>query len=160
MKPLKKFFEQIQQKELENKTRATIKRFRELAGIDESHFLERYAIQVIVSAPEELLLEHEQYDRFKKSTDLMMYHPENPAIPVRAHYHVLDGKSKAEKYAVNLDGTAHHKKNRGHVVPKRQADELRAMGVKIPNNNILECLTFSKEEYPLENTISYFFIVE
>jgi hypothetical protein len=86
-----------------------------------------------------LLIEHNQYTQFQKTTNRYTYHPKNPSIPFKAHYHIYPSNSKKELYAVNLDdGTAHHKSNRGYVVPKKEAEELRFLGVKIPNDNILE----------------------
>ena len=45
-------------------------------------------------------------------------------------------------YAVNTDGTAHHQSNRGVRVPSKEADELRAMGVRIASDNIIENIEF------------------
>jgi hypothetical protein len=42
---------------------------------------------IVESEDMELLLEHEQYKQFIKSTDLYLKHPEKPHIPVQAHYH-------------------------------------------------------------------------
>ena len=37
-----------------------------------------------------------------------------------------------------MDGTARHKKNRGYQVPSKEAEELRALGVNIPDDRIIE----------------------
>jgi hypothetical protein len=81
------------------------------------------------------LLEHEQFKKFSKTFIRYMYHPKNLDIPVKAHYHIYPSNSKMELYAVDVDdGSAHHKKNKGHIVPKKEADELKALGVKFKQN--------------------------
>ena len=119
-------------------------RMQELSGIKETKVNSRYAIQIVIETDEDkLLLEHENYKEFKKSKDLFYFHPEDKNIPVKAHYHVVDRKSKKEIYAVNLDGTAHHRKNKGYEVPKKHAKELSALGVEFKTDNILESTTIS-----------------
>ncbi|WP_276976238.1 hypothetical protein, partial [Flavobacterium filum] len=138
-----------------------VNRNQELAGIKKSNYLNRYAIQIIVEGdPEQLLLEHEQYKAFKKSTDLYFKHPENPSIPVQAHYHIVANKSKEEIYAVNMDGTAHHRQNKGFQVPKKQADELRKLGVKIAEDNILESRQIELNESFRDNSFTFFIVIE
>lgn len=125
-----------------------IKKFRRLAGINEIEPKE-YIVKVtfFLGLVEENLNEHLVYKNFQNSTNRYTYHPEQTNPPVKAHYHIYPEKSKDELYAVNVvDGKAHHKKNRGHIVPKKEADELRSMGVKLPLNNILESLTIYELE--------------
>jgi hypothetical protein len=161
MLSFKEFLNRLQKEEEKSLSETTVTRFQELAGLKESNLLNRYAIQIIIESDDkQLLLEHEQYKQFKKSTDLYFKHPENPSIPVQAHYHVVDSKSKQEIYAVNMDGTAHHKQNRGVQVPKKQAAELRGLGVAIPTNNILESRQLTLNESYNNNSFSFFIIFE
>lgn len=114
-------------------------RNQELAGIKEiDPFRKVYAIQLSFEAPKGLLLEAEKYRDFQSTNNRYLFHPQNTSIPVKAHYHIYPSNSKRELYAVNMDGTAHHKKNRGYQVTRKEADELRRLGVHIPSNNILE----------------------
>lgn len=127
-----------------------IKRFQQLAGIKTS-----YAIEVVFHISDsEIIFEHKTYQKFQKTQSRYTYHPEDKNIPVKGHYHIYSSNSKKEIYAVNLDGTAHHKSNRGFVVPKKEATELRILGVQIPDNRILE----HKEVFINENLDSYFSI--
>jgi hypothetical protein len=139
-------------------------RFKELAEIKESDlYKNQYAIQLLIDKPsdDQLILEHEQYSKFKKTTNLYAFHPENPSIPVKAHYHIYPSNSKKEVYAVNVDdGKAHHKKNRNFQVPKKEADELRALGVKIPTNNILESLQITLNESTSNDYLTIFLIID
>ncbi|WP_160715767.1 hypothetical protein [Chitinophaga solisilvae] len=122
-------------------------RRQELSGVKTSDFLDRYAILITMEVEDkQLLLEHEKYKGFKKSTDLYYKHPEDTNIPVQAHYHVVNARSGKEIYAVNMDGTAHHRVNKGFQVPAKQAAELRSLGVKIPDNNLLESIQFPLNE--------------
>lgn len=118
-----------------------VKRFQELAGIkptDEER-KSTYYIQVTFDF-NNALLEGEYYKFFQKTNNRYCFHPEDKNIPVKGHYHVVPSNSTKEIYAVNTDGTAHHKRNRGYQVPKKEANELRAMGVTIPPDNIIECV--------------------
>ncbi len=107
-----------------------------------------------------MLLEHEQYKEFKKSTDLYFKHPENQSIPVQSHYHVVDTKSKKEMYSVNTDDSAHHRANISYPVLKKQAEELRKLGVNIPSNNILRSKQLSLNKSITGSTFSFFMIIE
>lgn len=99
-----------------------------------------------------VLFEHEIRTQFQNSTKWYLNHPESTNPPVRGHYHVYPSKKgKNEIYAVNLDGTAHHKSNRGHEVPRKEAEELIALGVAIKNNRIIEFVEFLEEEKQLLN---------
>jgi hypothetical protein len=88
------------------------------------------------------LYEHETYTFFQKTNNRYTYHPASTNPPVEAHYHVYPAKGKKELYAVNMSGSAHHKKNRQYHVPNKEADELRYIGVQIPVTNIIESLDF------------------
>ncbi|GGF38423.1 hypothetical protein KZP23_04605 [Echinicola marina] len=124
-----------------------IKRFQKLARIKIS-----YAIEVVFLASDlELIIEHKAYQKFQKTQNRYTYHPKDKNIPVKGHYHIYPNNSKKEIYAVNLDGSAHHKSNRGFQVPKKEATELRKLGVQIPDNRILE----HKEVFINENLESY-----
>jgi hypothetical protein len=125
-----------------------IKKYRRLVGLKEVK-QKKYLVKVTFyfGLIKENLNEHLVYKNFQNSTNRYTYHPEQTNPPVLAHYHIYPEKSKDELYAVNVvDGKAHHKKNRGHVVPKKEADELRRMGVQLPLNNILENLTYYELE--------------
>lgn len=137
------------------------KRFQELAGITPSNFLNRYAIQITIHRPEGLLIEHNQYTQFQKTMNRYTYHPQNQSIPVKAHYHIYPSNSNKELYAVNVDdGTAHHKSNRGYVVPKKEAEELRSLGVKIPDNNILESKIFAINKSTADDFWTTFILID
>ena len=113
-----------------------------------------YYIQVSISEDEPTLIkEHHAIKSFKSTTNRYFYHPEDTNIPVKAHYHIIPNNSKKELYAVNLDGTAHHQSNRGHVVPKKEAEELRRLGVAIGSDNILEELTTEAEGLLIESLL-------
>jgi len=99
-----------------------------------------YAVQI--SFQNDLLLEYEQYKKFSKTNRMYTHHPENINIPVKAHYHIVGAKNKKEIYAVNGDGTSHHRANKGIIVPPKEADELRKLGVQLGTNNILENINF------------------
>ena len=157
MKQLKDYFEEYFKRENESLNEAITKRMQELSGIIESKANSRYAIQITIETDTiELLLEYEQYKKFRKSNDLYYYHPEDTKIPVKAHYHVVNSKSKKEIYAVNTDGTAHHQKNRGFVVPKNHAKELTKLGVTFKNGNLLENISVPNQE---NKTYFTFFII-
>lgn len=120
----------------------SVLRTLELTKEIESNYTERYAIQITFSksAIPELLLEHKVINAFNSTRNRYMYHPADPKIPVRAHYHIYPPNGKKELYAVNVDGTAHHQKNKGIELPRKEAEELRAMGVQIAFDNILESI--------------------
>ena len=111
-----------------------LKRQQDLAGIKTS-----YAIEVVFHTNDsELILEHKTYQKFQKTQNRYTVHPADENIPVQRHYHIYPSNSKKEIYAVNVDGTAHHKSNRGYEVPKKEAEELKKLGIQVPNNTILE----------------------
>lgn len=154
---LKDYLNEYFKKENNSLEQAKINRMQELSGIKESKLNSRYAIQIIIETDAvELLLEHENYKEFRKSNDLYYFHPEDRNIPVKAHYHVVDRKSKKEIYAVNLDGTAHHRKNKGFKVPNKHAEELASLGVSFKDNNILEYKSISDSG----NKYSFLIILE
>lgn len=115
-------------------------RMQKLAEIPIDDIKSKYCVLVTVgeSDGKSLITEHEQYKSFNKTTNRYLYHPANQDIPVQAHYHIYPNNGKKEIYAVNMDGTAHHKDNRGFEVPKKEAKELRKMGVNIPEDRIIE----------------------
>ena len=88
------------------------------------------------------LLEHQSIKNFKKTNNRYYYHPEETHPPVKAHYHVIPSKGNKEIYAVNMDGTSHHRVNQGYQIPKKEADELRALGVRIKPDNLIVHLEF------------------
>lgn len=116
-----------------------VKRFQELAGIRPIEYStsRTYLIEITFDFGESLL-EHSKIKQFRNSTNRYYFHPEQTNPPVRAHYHVIPSKGKEEIYAVNMDGTSHHRVNKGYQIPKKEADELRSLGVKINANNIIE----------------------
>lgn len=115
-------------------------RMQKLADIEISDIENKYCIIVSVGDSEgkTLITEQEKYQNFQKTTNRYLKHPANPDIPVQAHYHIYPNNGKKEIYSVNMDGTAHHKKNRGYEVPKKEAAELKKMGVSIPDNRLIE----------------------
>ncbi len=122
-----------------------LKRFYELIG--EKEKFEQYLIKITfpTGVVSESLNEHKVFQNFLNSSNRYNYHPETTNPPVKAHYHIYPLNSKQELYAVNVDdGKAHHKKNRGIIVPHKEADELRKLGVKLPDNNILETKSISE----------------
>lgn len=120
-----------------------VKRFKELAGLLPTGLdtPKTYLIEVTFDFGE-TLLEHNAIKNFKKSTNRYYYHPEETNPPVKAHYHVISSKGKEEIYAVNMDGKAHHRVNMGHQIPRKEADELRSLGVNINSDNIIEYFEF------------------
>jgi hypothetical protein len=157
------FVDKLNKQDSDKKIEKERQRFQELAGLKKSDiFKSQYAIQLTIDKPNgiDLLLEHEQYTKFQKTNNRYTKHPENPDIPVKAHYHIVPSNSKKELYAVNTDGTAHHKKNRGHQVPKKEADELRILGVQIPSNNIIESKQWFITESISDNYLTIFLIID
>ena len=57
---------------------------------------------------------------------------------------------------MNLDGTAHHRKSKGFKVPKKHAEELKGLGVKFKEGNILESFEIPKNEH---HTFFTFYII-
>ncbi len=155
MKSLSKYLHEALDVKTENNNKALAQRNRELSGITANNRASRYCIQIIIQGDKELLLEHETYNKFSKTTNLWRKDPADANIPVQGHYHIYASNSKKEIYAVNMDGTAHHRKNKGFEVPKKEAVELRKLGVSIPPNRIIECVELLLNE-DLQNT-SYSF---
>ena len=121
-----------------------IKRFRKLSGIEDKNAEYLIKITLCNKVVAESLSEHYVYQNFIKSNNRFTYHAEKTNPPVKAHYHIYPNNSSDEIYAVNtVDGKAHHKSNRGHKVPRQEAEELRKLGVKLPDSNILETKLFS-----------------
>jgi hypothetical protein len=159
MMPLKKYLEFCEEMEKENYEKYIVTRNQELSGLIESGYINRYAIEVTIPV-NNLLIEHEQYKKFARTNNLWRKDPANLNIPVQGHYHIVDPVSKEDIYSVNMDGTAHHRVNRGFEVPKKEAEELRKFGVTIPANRIIECIELTMNESFNEDTVSYFFIIE
>lgn len=155
------FKNKLKEYESEKVKEKELNRFKELAGIKKSNiYVSQYLIQITLKIPD-ILLEHEQYKNFKKSTNRYTYHPEEVNPPVKAHFHIFPSKSKKEIYAVNvIDGTAHHKKNRGYTIPKKEADELRALGVTIDPSNILESRRLNINESNANKFLTFYITIE
>lgn len=117
-----------------------VKRFKELAGI-ETEFKATYLIEITFDFGESLH-EHKSIKQFKKTKNRYFFHPQSTYPPVKAHYHVVGPRDKKEIYAINVDGTAHHQKNKGIQIPTKEAEELRNLGVQLSRNNIIEHLGF------------------
>jgi hypothetical protein len=137
IKNFKQFIESIEK----DAYQPIIKRMQVLAGINptDTDKKETYLIKITFET-ESLLLEHITLKSFKGSTNRMLKHPATTHPPVKGHYHVYPKNGKDEIYAVNFDGTAHHQKNKGFEIPKKEADELRALGVDINPDRIIEYL--------------------
>lgn len=109
---------------------------------------ETYTIRVTFD--ESLLLtEHQHVQQFQKSQNRYYYHPEETHPAVEAHYHIIGPRGKQELYSVTMSGKAHHKVNRGYQIPRREADELRKLGVAVPANNIIESIEMASPEQQL-----------
>ncbi|WP_316791478.1 hypothetical protein [Pedobacter frigoris] len=134
MKSLVQFLLETEQ---ENLQQFLVCRNQELAGIKESTYFNRYSIQLIVTGDPEMLMEHQMYRKFAKTNNLYTVHPEDKNVPVKRHYHIVD-KHKREIYAINTDGTAHHRSSSGVTIPKKEAEELEKLGVVIPENRLIE----------------------
>lgn len=142
-----------------------VKRFQELAGLRPLGQTSpaTYLIEVTVDFGDSLQ-EHKTIQNFKKTTNRYYYHPEETNPPVKAHYHVIPSKGKKEIYAVHMDGTFHHRANQGYQIPKKEADELRALGVDIRPDNIIEHIEFlvGDEKHlltePLKNGLKIIYI--
>lgn len=162
MKNLLSFEEFIEQlNESINSTESKIYKSRnqKLVGIEPELQEDSYCVQLTIGddSGDSLITEHEKYQRFKKTTNRYNYHPENPDIPVKGHYHIYPSNGKQEIYSVNMDGTAHHKKNRGYEVPNKEAKELRKLGVDIPKDRIIENRQL---EFKFSNTYSMLMLIE
>lgn len=158
------FVKKLNNHEINESKKKQVIRNKELAGLQESKiFRNQYAIQILIDSPNvnEIILEHEQYKRFKKTKNLYTYHPEDSSIPVKAHFHIFPSNSKDELYSVYVEtGKAHHKKNRGYQIPKKEAEELRSLGVQIHKNNILESVKFTLNEDNYDNYLTFFLIID
>ncbi len=114
-----------------------VKRFQQLAGIiKENNTPKTYLIEITFDFG--TLLEHEAIKHFRKSNNRYYFHAASVNPPVKAHYHVIGPNNNKEIYAISTDGTFHHRRNQGYVIPKKEADELRALGVSISSDNIIE----------------------
>ena len=124
-----------------------IKRMQILAGITKKNIVvkETYLIQITFDRESEIF-EHISLKNFKGSTRKMLHHPAKTHPPVKGHYHVYSKNSKDEIYAVNMDGTAHHQKHQGYEIPRKEAEELRALGVTIKADRIIEYLDASEDD--------------
>ena len=120
-----------------------IKRFKELAGLNQTNpkLIKTYLIEITFDFGSSLL-EHNKIKNFRNSTNRYFYHPEQMNPPVKAHYHVIAARGKEEIYAVNMDGTSHHRVNKGFKVPRKEADELRSLGVNLNADNVIEHIDF------------------
>lgn len=131
-----KNFEQFVDRLANRKHKPFVKRFKEI--LENTNLETKTYLIEIVFESSDIILEHEVIKNFKKSSNRYYYHAEEIHPPVKAHYHVIPLKGKKEIYAVNIDGTSHHKKNKGYEIPRKEADELRKLGVDIGLNNIIE----------------------
>lgn len=133
-----------------------IKRFQELAGLRPfgADAKRTYLIEFTFDFGNSLN-EHEYVKSFQKTGNRFFYHAQETDPPVKAHYHIIPKNSKKEIYSVNTDGTAHHRRNRGYEIPRKEADELRKLGVDINLDNILESVDMAENENKLllENSI-------
>lgn len=138
IKDFKAFLNESYQKQLVYQALRGLEKIKAI----ESNYTERYAIQITfdTSSIPTLLLEHKVYNTFTKTRNRYAYHPEDTNIPVKAHYHIYPPNGKKELYAINMDGTSHHQKNKGFLIPSKEADELRSMGVSIQPTNIIESI--------------------
>lgn len=155
LKSFEEFIKYLNESALKSNQLTEKYRIQKLANISVDDSQNKYCILISVgkSEGESLITEHEQYKSFRKTTNRYTQHPEYPDIPVQAHYHIYPRKGKKEIYAVNMDGTAHHKKNRGYEVPKKEADELRKMGVEIPDNRIIENRQINFSEIDMDQVL-------
>ena len=138
-----KNYEQFIESIADKNFRPYVKRFQELAGLRPTgqDAVATYLIEVTFDFGNSLL-EHKTIKNFRNSTNRYYYHPEQTNPPVKAHYHVIPAKVNEEIYAVNMDGTAHHRVNKGYQIPKKEADELRSLGVNLGTDNIIEHIDF------------------
>ena len=160
MKSLTKYLQEALDLKNSNFNQTQYQRRQELTLITENTKAQRYAIQIIIQSTETLLVEHELYNKFSKTNNLWRRDPEDLNIPVKGHYHIVANKSKMEIYAVNMDGTAHHRRNKGYEVPKKEADELRKFGVQIPANRIIECVNLIINEELENRSVSFVIVIE
>jgi hypothetical protein len=145
IKDFNEFLEQLN-KEAYN---PEIIRMQILAGIRKKDVVvkETYLIQITFDNDSDSeIFEHIILKKFKGSTRKMLHHPAKTHPPVKGHYHVYSKNSKDEIYAVNMDGTAHHQKHRGFEIPRKEAEELMTLGVKIGLDRIIEYLDISEDD--------------
>lgn len=109
---------------------------------------ETYAIRITFD-DSLLLTEHQHIQQFQRSQNRYYYHPEETHPAVEAHYHIIGPRGKQELYSVTMSGKAHHKVNRGYQIPRREADELRMLGVAVPTDNIIESIELAPSEQRL-----------
>lgn len=92
---------------------------------------------VLLESKQSILLE-EKFEKVPGSQITARYDAPNTNTKTHGHHHfLLKGN---ELYAVNNNGMAHHKVNRGITIDKSVADYLLTKGVPVPNNRILEFL--------------------
>jgi hypothetical protein len=146
IKNFKQFIESLAGKHFQPE----VKRFQELAGLrpTTSQSGETYLIELTFDI-EQTLTEHEFIKGFKKTSNRYYFHPESTNPPVKGHYHIIPKNGKKEIYAVNLDGTAHHQVNKGYPIPKKEAEELRLLGVSIKDDLIIEILDLTGSDNAL-----------
>jgi len=109
-----------------------------------------------ISFSSDLLLEFEQIKNFKNSKNRYYKHPSNNNIPCKAHFHIVGSNGNYEIYAVNMDGTSHHRKNKNYEIPRKEADELRKLGVKLKLDNIIEMIEVSDIKFILNENYNRF----
>lgn len=143
IKNFKQFLESIER----DAYNPEFKRIQVLSGIKPTNVdnKETYLIKITFES-DSLLLEHKSLKSFKGSTNKMLKHPSSTHPPVKGHYHVYPKNGKDEIYAVNLDGTAHHQRHQGYEIPRKEAEELRALGVDIRPDRIIEYLEISEDD--------------
>jgi hypothetical protein len=104
-----------------------------------------------------LLHEHEVYKYFQKTQNRYRKDPADMNIPPHEwHVHVYPPNGKKELYSVNQSGTAHHQEHKGKEIPAKEAKELRAIGITIKDNNILE--SKDKDNLKWEEIFLYYII--
>lgn len=96
-------------------------------------------IEVVeVDLRDELLLEHDKYQKIPKTQRTYRIDKANTSSLTQDHAHVYASKNK-QIYAVNIDGSGHDG-NHGYEIPKRDAEYFRGLGFSISDTNILESL--------------------
>lgn len=99
-------------------------------------------IEVVkVDLRDELLLEHDKYQKIPKTQRTYRIDKANTSSLTQDHAHVYASKNK-QIYAVNIDGSGHDG-NHGYEIPKRDAEYFRTIGFDIAQTNILENLDYS-----------------
>jgi hypothetical protein len=94
---------------------------------------------------QKLLFEARTYKQIPGKEASYREDPANTNTHVDKHVHVYaksNGKG-TELYSVDMKGKGHDG-NSGKTIPKKHADFFRGQGYKIPDNNILESLTWDE----------------